>query len=103
MAVPGLAKVVDRERGTVEVTFELPASVTAERVVVVGDFNDWSTDANPLTRDADGVFRTSITLPMGRPYRFRYLLDGERWENDWKADDYWPNHFGGDDSVVRTE
>jgi hypothetical protein len=32
--------------------------------------------------------------------RFRYLLDGERWENDWTADAYVPNSFGSDDSVV---
>jgi len=31
---------------------------------------------------------------------FRYLVDGERWENDWAADAYVPNPFGGEDSVV---
>jgi len=30
------------------------------------------------------------------------LIDDERWENDWAADDYVPNGFGGDNSVVRT-
>ena len=39
-------------------------------------------------------------LPPGRAYRFRYLLDGHRWENDWDADAYVPNGFGSDDSVV---
>jgi hypothetical protein len=36
----------------------------------------------------------------GHPYRFRYLLDESRWENDWKADRYEPNPFGSDDSIV---
>lgn len=32
--------------------------------------------------------------------RFRDLLGGDQWENDWEADDYLPNEFGGEDSVV---
>ena len=39
-------------------------------------------------------------MAAGRAYRFRYLLDGHRWENDWAADAYKPNDFGADDSVV---
>jgi hypothetical protein len=42
----------------------------------------------------------TVGLDAGRAYRFRYLLDGQRWDNDWAADAYQPNDFGGDDSVV---
>ena len=42
----------------------------------------------------------TVVLDAGRAYRFRYLLDGQRWDNDWAADAYQPNDFGGDDSVV---
>ena len=42
----------------------------------------------------------TVDLDAGRAYRFRYLLDGQRWDNDWAADAYQPNDFGGDDSVV---
>jgi hypothetical protein len=66
---------------------------------VVGDFNDWSHDAHPMERDGD-QFIARIPLPPGRSYRYRYLLDGARWENDWSADGYEPNEFGGDDSVL---
>ena len=41
----------------------------------------------------------TVSLNAGRAYRFRYLL-GQRWDNDWAADAYQPNDFGGDDSVV---
>ena len=85
---------------TVLVTFRLPPDVTAESAFVVGDFNDWSTTAHPMTKDTDGGFATALTLEPGRTYRFRYLLDGERWENDWAADAYVPNEFGGEDSVI---
>jgi 1,4-alpha-glucan branching enzyme len=81
------------------VTFRLPREVVAEEAAVVGEFNEWSHTANPMVRDAEGLSAT-ITLRPGRTYRFRYLLDGERWENDWAADAYAPNEFGGDDSVI---
>lgn len=83
----------------VEVTFRLPAELSGEVAHVVGEFNDWSHTANPMERDGDG-FVARIRLAPGRAYRFRYLVDGNRWENDWTAHAYVPNEFGGDDSVV---
>lgn len=81
-----------------EVTFHVPAASGAQQACVVGDFNDWSTTAHPMQADDDGL-STTLALEPGRTYRFRYLLDGERWENDWAAHGYVPNEFGGDDSL----
>src|SRR5664280_2038763 len=86
--------------GSVLVTFELPAAVAAAAVSVCGDFNDWSPTSHQLTRTDNGSFQATLELQAGRRWRFRYLLDGQRWENDWAADDYLPNVHGGDDSVV---
>lgn len=83
----------------VTVTFHLPFRNGATRASVVGEFNDWSSDANPMEPDGEG-FRARVRIAPGRSYRFRYLLDGVRWENDWAADAYVPNEFGGEDSVV---
>ena len=47
----------------------------------------------------EGDWLLTVTLAPGT-YRFRYLLDGQRWENDWAADDYVDNTYGGQDSVV---
>ncbi len=47
-----------------------------------------------------GDFKATLDLSCDREYRFRYLIDSNRWENDWKADKYIPNAFGDDDSVV---
>ncbi len=86
----------------VKITFELPAN-GAESVSVVGDFNGWDKDAIPLKkRKKDGVWSASINLPIGQAYQFRYWIDDTRWENDWAADDYVPNGFGTDNSVVST-
>jgi 1,4-alpha-glucan branching enzyme len=72
--------------GAVSVTFELPASVAATTAVICGEFNDWSPAAHPLRRGGDGRLQATVELPAGRAWRFRYLLDGERWEIDWAPD-----------------
>lgn len=92
-------KTLAEHGGEFVVIFKLPADVPARSVCVVGEFNDWQPDATPMSR-IDGEWRAELRLPQGTRYRFRYLVDYERWENDWAADDYEPNEFGGDDSVV---
>ncbi len=87
-------------RGRVSVTFTIDPGVGAQSAAVCGEWNDWSADADVLRRDAEAGFSTTVDLEAGRAYRFRYLLDGERWDNDWAADAYLPNGFSGDDSVV---
>ena len=83
------------------VTFELPAEAQAASAVVCGDFNNWSTSQNPLKERENGRFSYTISLKTGQSYRYRYLIDGQRWENDWEADEYLPNQFGSDDSVIK--
>jgi len=84
------------------VTFELPAEAAGDQVVVVGDFNEWSEVTNPMKRRKDGSFSVTLSLPTGRQWRFRYLVDGRRWANDWTADSYEPNSYGSEDSIVVT-
>ena len=89
-----------KAKGRASVTFTLEPSVDAQTAAVCGEWNDWSPGADVMRRDAEGGFSLTVDLDAGRAYRFRYLLDGQRWENDWAADAYQPNGFGGDDSVV---
>lgn len=91
--------VEDAGDGTVLVTFRLQHSVDGTRAALVGEFNGWSTSATPMERTDDG-FACQVRLEPGRAYRFRYLVDGDRWENDWHADAYVHNDFGGQDSVL---
>jgi 1,4-alpha-glucan branching enzyme len=82
------------------VTFALPPEVNAQTASLCGEFNEWDRTSHPMKRRKDGRFSLTISLKPGRQYRFRYLLDGERWENDPAADGYVLNEFGSDDSVV---
>ena len=78
----------------------LLAEVNAQTAALCGDFNNWATDTHLMKRLKNGSFSTTVSIPSCRSYRFRYLLDWERWENDWEADAYTPNEYGKDDSVV---
>jgi hypothetical protein len=85
---------------TVPVTFTLPSEVGAGDVALCADFNNWMAGSIPLSRGGDGAWQVTVPLEPGNTYRFRYLLDGQRWENAWQADRYEPNPFGSDNSVV---
>ena len=86
-----------------KVTFELEKEACEDTVVVnlVGDFNDWDKDATPLKKQKDGSFKVNLTLPVGNDFQFRYLINSEKWENDWSADKYTSSTFADvDNSVV---
>lgn len=83
-----------------KVTLELPAEVKADTAFVCGDFNAWEQEALPMKRRKDGSFHVTFSVKPGSAYRFRYFLDGARWENDWAADAYLPNDHGSEDSVI---
>ncbi len=85
------------------VTFRLPQEAASDAAVVtlVGEFNDWSLNSIPMKKLKNGNFTASLKLTCGKEYKFRYLVDSSRWENDWCADEYRPNIFGGEDSVIK--
>ena len=89
--------------GKVHITFELPAQFWAERIYLVGDFNDWDTNATPMRQDGpDGTWHVSLDLDAGREYQFRYIADGQHWHNDNAADKYVDNDRGSTNSVIVT-
>jgi hypothetical protein len=101
---PGIKKERIKNRAICKATFMLPgeAAPRARTVTIVGDFNDWNRDVTPLKKLESGDFAVTVELDAGKEYRFRYLIDGQRWENDWHADRYVMSPYGGEDSVVYT-
>ena len=102
-AEPGsLKKQYLKKNPSCKVTFRLPkeAAPDAQVVSIVGDFNNWSITENKMAKLKNGDFKLVLELPCDREYKFRYLIDTNRWENDWFADKYIPNGYGSDDSVL---
>lgn len=98
-----MKKVFAKGKNTCEVTFSLPkeAVADAQEVLLLGTFNNWSVqDAIPLKKQKDGSFATALALKSGATYEFRYLIDQQRWVNDWNADEYVPTPFNVENSVI---
>lgn len=89
--------------GKVIVTFEIPGSVWASRINLVGDFNGWDPESLLFRHNRDDNWEVEVELDRGREYRFRYLIDGDYWGYDWHADKHAPRPEGGLDSVVIAE
>lgn len=66
----------------------------------MGEFNGWGMHSMPMKKQKDGSFKLVVDLPAGRAYQFRYLLDDERWENDWNADNIYSEFGNCENSVV---
>lgn len=91
-----------KTKPTCKVTFSLEQDFveSANTINLVGDFNNWCPTTTPLKKNKNGIFTTTVELNPGRNYQFRYLIDGNRWENETEADRYELNPFGVHNSVV---
>ncbi len=89
--------------GKVLVTFRIPESVWADRITLIGDFNNWDENAHPLVQTrSDPDWHITLELDAGRRYQFRYLRDGQEWNTDDDADDYVEDEAGHINFVVDT-
>lgn len=87
-----------------KVTFRLDAkdASEAEKVQLLGDFNNWDKSAEPMSRLKSNDFTATLELEAGKEYHFRYLINGSVWKNDLQADYFVANAFGEENSVVST-
>lgn len=81
-----------------KVTFTVPAE-EAEKVAVVGNFNEWNTEATPLKKLKNGSFKGTVDLEAGSSYEFRYIIDGN-YVNETEADEFAWNDFAGAENSV---
>lgn len=88
------------KRTVCKVTLTLPGEWAEKEIVVAGSFNDWDTTKEKLVKKK-GKWTTTLRLKPETEYRFKYLVDGERWENDDAADQYVANDFGTEDSLLK--
>jgi 1,4-alpha-glucan branching enzyme len=95
-----LTKKFFKTKDETEVTFEFNRN-DVERAELVGDFNDWKAIEMKFNKKTQ-TFKTKVRLPKGGVFHYRYLLNNTEWENDYSADQYLPNEFGSENSVVNT-
>jgi 1,4-alpha-glucan branching enzyme len=86
-----------------KVTFKISKEQVqgAESVRILGDFNSWNHDAEPVKKLKNGGFSQTLKLNPGKEYHFRYLINDSVWDNEPEADKHVPNGMGtGNNSVI---
>ena len=69
----------------------------ASSVALAGEFNQWSTTANPMTKDDAGNWTVSLPLKPGR-YQYKFVVDGN-WKEDPSNPEKAEDGLGGQNSV----
>lgn len=96
-AAAGATSITDGRTRVARVQFVFVAP-KAQRVAVVGDFNDWDIAAAPLA-SAGGVWSGQLEVPYGR-HDYAFVVDGERWVRDPNAPQAPADEFGAGYSVL---
>ncbi len=71
--------------------FDTVKDYEVESVKVVGSFNNWDLDAEPMKLLKSGEFTQTISLEQGNDVEFRYLVNNSVWMNDKQADGFTEN------------
>ncbi|MCQ8878421.1 isoamylase early set domain-containing protein [Pseudoalteromonas shioyasakiensis] len=96
-----LSKRFFKTKDEAEVTFEF-SHPEAEKVQLVAEFTDWQPVAMKFNKK-ERCFKIKQRLPNDKQFHFRYLVNDSIWDNDHQADDYVPNSFGSENSIVNTQ
>ena len=73
----------------------------AQKVLIAGDFNNWTPISTPMQRSPDGRWQMRLPLPKGR-YRYRLVVDG-RWMTDPNNTCVETNQYGELNNVVEVD
>ena len=72
----------------------------ADRVALVGDFNDWQSDATPLVAaPSGGVWTVMVPLAPGQ-HQYAFVVNGSEWLADPQAPRETGDDFGRPSSLV---
>lgn len=73
---------------------------TAQKVCLVGDFNEWRLCEVPMSKDAvTGQWVAEVRLPKGR-HQYMFVVDDRQWQSDPHADARVDDGFGNQNAVV---
>ncbi len=71
----------------------------ANKVNVIGSFNNWDPSATPMKKGPEGTWRTTLYLPPGK-YSYKFLIDDNTRITDPSAGRNEPDGFGGYNSIL---
>lgn len=94
-----ISRSLTKKEGTlkeVEFSFFAPLS---QSVHVAGSFNDWDASKCQLKKNKEGHWLGKVKLAEGR-YEYKFLIDGQWWENDQKPGERVDNGHGSCNSVI---
>lgn len=94
---PARAAAIAGDRTVVRFALDAPG---AERVALVGDFNDWDPAATPMRRETSrNTWSVSLPVTSGR-HVYGFVVDRERWLPDPGAPRAPEDGFGTASSVI---
>ncbi|MBI5154505.1 thioredoxin family protein [Candidatus Poribacteria bacterium] len=90
--------ILSEQAGPFAFTLTYPAP-EAKSVVLAGDFNDWRTDAHPMTKLPNGSWTLTVHLPEGF-YEYMFVTDDGVYHPDETNPLKKPNPYSGTNSVL---
>jgi len=70
------------------------------QVALVGDFNNWDKDVDPMVHQPDGTFQFIMALNPGI-YHYKFVLEDVEWIPDPNSPERVHDGQGGDNSILR--
>ncbi len=100
----GVKKQFLKSKPVCKVSFKVKANeaMDAQKIQVLGDFNNWNQSTSLMKKLKSGDFSQTIELEQNNNYQFRYLINGQIWTNDTEADAKTSNPFNEQNDIVST-
>lgn len=84
-----------KKDGICKITFSLKNDNEKIKTVrLLGDFNNWDRNCEPMKKQKNDGFSQAINLASGKAYQFRYLINDSLWEDEPESDNFVPNGIG---------
>ncbi len=80
-----------------EVVFEYE-DPEANKVSLVGTFNNWNKDSDPMEK-IDNVWKRTVMLPQGT-HEYQFVINDTEWLSDPATENKVPNKYKGQNSVI---
>ncbi|MBF0407901.1 MAG: isoamylase early set domain-containing protein [Candidatus Riflebacteria bacterium] len=80
-----------------QVTFE-HSGENIQSVSVVGDFNDWNKESNPMAVEGN-IWKAAVSLKPGR-HEYKFVVNNTDWITDPKCSETVADKFGSKSSVI---